>query len=112
MGCVSSSDTSASEGDSDIDKLNFSPTTPIRTVFNAIVKCCGTNDDSLSNQYIERLNKLWYYRSYDLIKIEKTLWNTFEMPLIFEDQLFKYIDNCKKNNIYIDFKEPIPKKKK
>eukprot|EP01084_Bolivina_argentea_P116705 207309_1 len=111
MGC-SQSHENASEGNpDDIENLYLAPTTPITKVFSSVYKCCGIDDESLATQYITKLNSMWYYRAIDLLYVDKKVWDQMKMPIILEEELFKFIENSRNNQSFIDFKSQTVKNK-
>eukprot|EP01083_Nonionella_stella_P107324 310704_1 len=114
MGCsaCSQSQENASEGNpDDIENLYLAPTTPITNVFSSVCKCCGIADESLPTQYIAKLNSMWYYRAIDLLYVDKKVWDQMKMPIILEEELFKFIENSRNNQSFIDFKSQTVKNK-
>eukprot|EP01084_Bolivina_argentea_P283301 485138_1 len=108
------------EGGAKIEQLNLNykknasrtvVTDNLHNVFTKVSEECGINDPALSAEYIKQLNQLWYYRAIDLLNVDKETWNKLKMPMTLQDQLFKYIENCKQNKLFIQFTEPISKQK-
>ena len=105
MGQCLSNTEGSEEGVTTASSFDLSPNTPIEAVFGRVCASCGIKDASSTTKYVAALKSSWYFRAYDMIKIEEETWNTLTLPIIFKKQLFKLLDSCRNNESFLCFQE-------